>query len=553
MYHSFSLRGLHMKRLDLPVNLDILVTTPERIKNLKQTRVLDIFDGAGTSNFHEEGLFSVSTFGRVGSEERETRFSFIDIRIDIFHPYYFKQLCQLKALYKGIMSGKSYAVWDTKIRDFIPSDAITGKTGYHFFMEHWDDINFRPTGSAIRDLRIKFITKFQEKALTRFVLVIPAALRDVQFDEVGNVKEGEINEMYRRLISLSNAVSTNTTGATSVHDVSRFSLQLTFNEIYDYLSSLLEGKGGFLQQKWGSRRVYYGTRNVVTAMNTSPSVMGADNSPKLNHTVVGLFQTMKGTLPLTIHLLQTGWLKSVFNAGEGNAILVNRKTLKPEHVKLDSQTTDKWTTTAGLEKLINSYRETPMRSKHIVLQDYYLGLIYRGPDNTFRIFNNIEDLPEGFDRKFVTPLTYAEFFYSSGYFKWNKIGLYCTRYPVTGTGSVYPSFPYVKNTVKSEMRKELGLDWQPIGPDRVALEFPVMDENPVYIDTMMPHPSRLSGLTMDFDGDTGSGNFVFTDEAVGEVTIRLGKAAAYVNPRGGLLTSPCVETVNRMIVAMTRG
>lgn len=553
MYHSFSLRGLHMKRLDLPINIDILVPTSERVKSLKQTRVLDIFDGAGTNNFHEDGLFSVSTFGRVGSEDREQRFSFIDVRVDIFHPYYFKQLCQLKALYRGIMSGKSYAVWDTKLRDFVLSDAVTGQTGYHFFMQHWDDINFKPTGSAIRDLRIKFITKFQSKALTSKVLVIPAALRDVQFDELGNVKEGEINEMYRRLISISNAINTSNTGSSAIHDVSRFSLQLTFNEIYDYLSNLLEGKGGFLQQKWGARRVHYGTRNVATAMNTSPVVMGARNSPKLNHTVVGLFQTMKGTLPLTMHLLQTGWLSSVFNAGEGNAILVNRKTLKPEHVKLDSQTLDKWTTTAGLEKLINGYRETHLRSKPVIINDYYLGLIYRGNDNTFKIFNNIDDLPEGYDKALVFPLTYSEFFYSSGYFRWNKVGLYCTRYPVTGTGSIYPSFPYVKNTVKSLMRRELGHDWQPLGPERVALEFPVMDENPVYIDTMIPHPARLGGMGMDFDGDTGSGNYVFTDEAILEVHALLGKAAAYVNPRGGLLASPCVETVNRMITAMTRG
>lgn len=542
-----------MKRLDLPVNLDILVPTAERLRPLKPTRVLDIFDGAGTANFHEDGLFSVSTFGRVGSAEREQRFSFIDVRVDIFHPYYFKQLCLLKALYRGIMSGKSYAVWDAKLKDFVASDAVTGDTGYHFFIQHWDSIAFRPTGSAIRDLRIKFIKKFQPKALTSKVLVIPAALRDVQITEGGQVKEGEINEMYRRLISIGNALNTSNVKSSAIQDVSRYSMQLTFNEIYDYLSSLLEGKGGFLQQKWGARRIYNGTRNVVSSMNTSPAVMGATNSPKLNNTVVGLYQTMKGTLPLSIHLIMNGWLKSVFNAGEGKALLVNKVTMKPEYVKLDSQTVDRWTTVAGLEKLINMYSESANRTRHIIFQeDYYLGLVYRGLDGTFRIFNNIEELPEGADKSQVTPLTLVELFYSSGYFKWNKIGLYITRYPVTGTGSIYPSFPYVKNTVKSEMRRELGPDWKPLGDDRIALEFPVLDDEVVFIDTMMPHPSRIGGLNMDFDGDTGSGNYVYTDEAILEVHVNLGKAAAYINPRGGLLASPCVETVNRMIVAMTR-
>lgn len=542
-----------MKRLDLPVNLDILVPTAERLRPLKPTRVLDIFDGAGTQNFHDDGLFSVSTFGRVGSAEREQRFSFIDVRAEIFHPYYFKQLCLLKALYRGIMSGKSYAVWDAKLKDFVASDAVTGETGYHFFIEHWNSIAFRPTGSAIRDLRIKFIRKFQPKALTSKVLVIPAALRDIQITEGGQVKEGEINEMYRRLISIGNALNTSNVKSSAIQDVSRYSMQLTFNEIYDYLSSLLEGKGGFLQQKWGARRIYNGTRNVVSSMNTSPAVMGAANSPKLNNTLVGLYQTMKGTLPLSIHLIMNGWLKTVFNAGEGKALLVNKATMRPEYVQLDSQTVDRWTTVAGLEKLINMYSESANRTRHIVFkEDYYLGLVYRGLDGTFRIFNNIEELPEGADKSQVSPLTLVELFYSAGYYKWNKVGLYCTRYPVTGTGSIYPSFPYVKNTVKAEMRRELGPDWKPLGDDRIALEFPVLDDEVVFIDTMMPHPSRIGGLNMDFDGDTGSGNYVYTDEAILEVHVNLGRAAAYINPRGGLLASPCVETVNRMIVAMTR-
>lgn len=541
-----------MKRIDIPANIDVMHLTPQRLQSLKQTRVLDIFDG-GTTNFHEEGLFSISTFGRVGSDERDKRFSFIDVRVDIFHPYIFKQLCLLKALYKGIMTGRSYAVWDAKEKDFVSSDAVEGDTGYHFFLSHWKDIVFKPTGSDIRDLRISFIEKFKDRATTSKVLVLPAGLRDVQIDEGGRVKEGEINEFYRTLISISNTINTSSVGSSKVLDTSRISMQLAFNKVYEYISNLLEGKGGFLQQKWGARRVYNGTRNVFTSMDTSPSTLGQPNSPKINNTSVGLYQTLKGTLPLAKHHILNGWLSKVFNTAEGTANLVNKASLRREAVKVSSKTVDLWTTNAGIEKVINSYSDTFVRLRPIDVEDYYIGLVYRGPDNTFKIFGDIDELPvsEGFSKDDVHPLSLCELLYLSGYKVWNTVGLYVTRYPVAGVGSIYPSYPYVKNTVVGETRYELGDDWKRLGEDFKAVEYPVF-KDPVFVDSLLPHPSRLSGMGGDFDGDTGSANFVYTDEAREEIAVNLGKASAYVDPRGGLLASPSVETVKRMIVVMTR-
>lgn len=540
-----------MKHIDLPVNLSLMQLTPAKLQALKQTRVLDIFDG-GTTNFHEEGLFSISTFGRVGSDERDTRFSYIDVRVEIFHPYIYKQLCLLKALYKGIMTGRAYAVWDPTVSDFVGSDETAGETGYHFFMSHWRDIAFKPTGSSIRDLRISFIQKYKAQATTTKVLVIPAGLRDVQIDETGRVKEGEINEFYRALISISNTINTSVVGSSSILDTSRSSLQTAFNNIYEYLSNMLEGKGGFFQSKWGSRRVFNGTRNVFTSMDTSPSVMGGSNSPKINSTGVGLYQVLKGALPLAKHHILNGWIQQVFNTAEGNATLVNTASLRPEKVKLSSKTVDLWTTTAGIEKVINSYLDVNERLRPVVIEDYYLGLVYLG-DDTFRIFNDIDELPKGdaYSRDRVHPLTLCELLYLAGYRQWNKLAMYVTRYPIAGNGSIYPSHPYVKNTVNGKVRYELDSTWSVIGDTHKADEYPVF-EDPVFVDSLIPHPSRLAAMAADFDGDTGSANFVYSDEAVAEVHRNLKLASAYVNPRGGLLASPTVETVARMLITMTR-
>ena len=101
-----------------PVNLTILKPTKELLQTLRPVRVSDIFDGMST-NFHEDGLFSVSTFGRVGSDERDKRFGFIDIKVPVFHPLLYKRLMSLKALYGTIISGKSFARWDPIANDLV--------------------------------------------------------------------------------------------------------------------------------------------------------------------------------------------------------------------------------------------------------------------------------------------------------------------------------------------------------------------------------------------------------------------------------------------------
>ncbi len=539
-----------MQRTDIPVNISLMELTAQKLQALRPTRVLDIFEGGSNINFHEDGLFSTVTFGRIGSEDRDKRFSYIDLRTEILHPYVYKQLCLLKGMYKGIMSGKTYVTWDDKEKDFVLSDAANGETGYQYFMANWRNIVFKRTGSDIRDLRIKMIDKYKLTAATRYVLVIPAGYRDVSIEEGGRVKEGEINAFYRTLISISNTINTSVSWTSPILDTSRHSMQMAFNGLYDYLLSLLEGKGGFLQQKWGARRIFNGTRNVITSMDTSIRVLGEPNSPGVNNTVLGLYQTMKGSLPIAKHHILKGWVSQVFNTAEGNAFLVNPSSLRRETVKLTPEIVDRWTTTAGIEKVITAYQDVEIRAKPVTINDYYIGLIYRGPDKTFRIFGDIDELPESRAREDVYPITLCELLYLSGYKIWNKLPVYATRYPVTGAGSIYPSYVYVKNTVVSEMRRELGIDWQPLEEDSVAVEYPIF-KDAVFIDTIIPHPSRLAGLGADFDGDTMSANIVYSEEAMAEAKHYLSTAAAYLDPKGGLTASPVVDTVERCLFNFT--
>lgn len=485
-----------MNNAMLPFNVEILKVDEKVVAGLKPVTSLDYYENVD-GGLHEDGLFSISIFGRIGEDARDLRFSYIDLKTTIFHPVIHKALIKLKGLYKGIMAGTAYATWDPQIRDFVAADELQGKTGFQFFLQHWEDIDFRRTGSAIRDQRIAMIEKYKDRALFTKALVMPAGLRDIEVDDNGRRVVGDINTFYQKLLAVSRTMArTDAMSDNPALNLPRQLQQNTFNEIYLSLEKMLSGKRGFIQSKWGSRRVFNGTRNVITAMDTSTEYLGGPTAPKYTDTILGLYQASRALLPVTIHALKNSYLNNIFSAGNGKAMVVDPATLHGELVDLDSLTYDRWTTVEGLEKVIASYADKTIRDKPVMADGYYMALIYVGPDHTFRVFSDIDELPEEYSRKNVRPINLMELLYLSGYQVWNNYCGFVTRYPITDLGSCYPSTLYIKTTVIGEIRRELGPDWQPIGEDHVALEFPTYKPL-AYLDSQVVASTRLQGLGAD--------------------------------------------------------
>lgn len=517
-----------------PLNLKILELTPERLSTVRRVSSLDIFDGM-SSNFSEDGLFSVSTFGRVGSDERDRRFGVISIKARIFHPLIHKRLVQLKGFYEKIILSQAYAIWDKERGDFVSASATEegADTGYSFFDKYWESIQFVRNRSLARNLRIDLVEKYRRVAMTDHVLVMPAGLRDIEIDEHGHTKEDEINDPYRRLIAVSNTLGNVADADNRFIDGPRVSLQRGFDTIYNTVDGLLYGKKGFIQSKYGRRKVFNGTRNTISSMDTTVSYFGGPRSMTVSSTQFGLFQTLKMLLPVAMHYLATGWLSEVFNGADSNAILVDKKTLKPEYVTVRPDTVDRWTSMEGLEKVISSYSDITIRNKPIDVEGYWLGLIYID-DRTFRLFNDIDSLPKEFDRKNVHPLNLTQLLYLCGYQRWYNYYAYVTRFPVTGVGSMYPSEIYTRTTMIASEKYELGPDWKPLGEEFLAREFPDHLPNATFMDSQSPHPSTLSGLGADFDGDQTDGTGVYLEESLKEVKEYLGTRGYLVSPSGSL-------------------
>lgn len=538
-----------MDRSMAPFNLKIMKLDAAAVSGMRQIKSLDIYESSG-GPLNDQGLFSPTIFGRIGDDRRDVTFAYVDIKIPIFHPLLFRTLTKIKGLYGEILSASGYARWDPELKDFVKADELTGYTGYHFFMKHFYDIEYQENRSSIRTSRITLIRKHLDRAVSRYVLILPAGMRDIETDASGRVSFDEINSLYTKLLSISKGIVE--TIYEDINDTMHLPpvlLQRTFNEIYETIERILTGKKGFIQKKWGSRRVFNGTRNVITAMDNSVPYLDGPNAPSYTDTMVGLFQLTKAVLPKSIHYLRSSYLPDIFNVGTMRANLVNPKTLEQEVVDITPEEYDRWTTVEGLEKVINSYGEARLRDKPVKIGGAYLALIYNGPDMTFKVFSDIRDLPSTMDRKHVRPITLMEFIYLSGYRHWNDGAAFVTRYPVTGTGSSYPSTIYTKTTTVGEIRRELGLDWEPLGEEYTAIEYPTFPA--VYLDAQVVPSARVAGMGADFDGDMCSFTALYSEEGVNEVLQHLNSRRAYVDPRGGLHASVNVHTVALVLNNMT--
>lgn len=488
-----------MNKLDIPFNITLLNLTASRLMKLRAVKSLDINDGA-TRNFHPDGLYSTQTFGIVGSNGRSLKFGYIDLKISVIHPTIFNTLIQLKNLYKEILSGKEFARWDPDLCDFVKADIIDGQTGFEFFITHFKKIQFEERPSVRREQAIKLMEKFRDQALVSKIPVLPAGLRDIEVDDSGRTTSDEINELYYKLIAISNTISPSTVNISpEAYNSQRMSLQNGVVDVYNYLSKIVEGKKNLMMGKWASRRVFNGTRNVMTSMDTTAAVLGSPGNIGFNDSAVGIYQASKAILPVTLFQLKNGYLSNCFSAKGATVLLTNTKTLMSEQVEVKPEVFDQWMSNEGLEKFLTHFKESSIRHNPLIIADHYLGLLYRGPDNTFKIIHGIDELPEGRSKDDCRPLTIAELIYTQIYHVANKYPGYFTRYPITGIGSTYPSQTYLRSTVKYETRTELGSDWLPMGNDKISYQFPVPGSD--FFNSVSPHSSKLVGLGGDFDGD----------------------------------------------------
>ena len=520
-----------------PTNITLLNPNKVAWALMKAVTSTDVHEGM-TNNLHEDGLYSPTIFGRVGTDQRDKTQSYINVKIPVFNPTYFKALIGLKGLYLGIIKGTEYALWDASERDFIKSNLLEGETGYGFFMRHFYDLEPKLNESYKRKQRVELFNKFKDIALTKNIIVLPAGIRDIQVEPNGQIVEPEINDFYRKLIFRSRSVVIQEGEEDNpIYDNIRWAIQSVFNDIDDYIFRLMEGKRGFLQRRVSTRGVVGGTRNVITARKVSVADADDDNGVDVNTTDIGMYQALLGFQYVARYALLKGFLSRVFTVGSSTAKLVDPRTFEYQYVEVESNIVDKWLSADGLTALFNGFGTRHLRHKPIKINGYYMGLTY--DDGKYvKLLGDVTELPPGFDRKFCKPLTYMELFYLSCVEEIEKRMLQVTRYPITGMGSIYPSLIKIKTTTNAEKRIILDDYWE---EGYRCTYYPVRETKPDYFDAMSVDGSRLGLLGGDFDGDQLNSNSINGEDAIAEAKALMGRRDYYITGTGQFLYSPTVE------------
>jgi hypothetical protein len=543
-----------MSKALLPFNISLLIPDKNMVSRLGRVTSHEVFVGNGGS-FHDDGLFSSVIFGRPGSVERESNFGYIKLGLPVLHPLVYKNILKLKAFYEDILLGKQYVVFDEETKEFVRTSELDGFTGYTYFFDNWKKVEFKETDSDIRRVRLELIRQNKDNSSVHNMLVIPAFYRDAELNEDGRVEYDDINDVYRSLLSQSTGLpdSFGSNVDLSMYDKRRMAMQMRVQEIYDHYEKLISGKGGFIQAKWASRRVANGTRNVISSLNTNAADLDQPNRPRFKDCVIGIHQASRAAAPKTIYGLLNGLVGEIFNSQLDRVKLVNKKTLLSEWVTVTADELDTWGTPAGLERVMNELSVIEKRSRAVEIQGHYLGLVYLDDKQNFRILKDVSEVPDGFDKKWCRPITYAELVYLSGLNMWYTLKGFVTRYPVENYNSSIPVSIYVKTTVTGQLRYPLDENFQRDPSLPLALEYPIIEvgKPAQWHDSASISPTILAPLGADFDGDTISVNVVYSDEALAEMEQFFHTRIAYLNANGGLAFSSAIHTVNLVLRYIT--
>lgn len=494
-----------------------------------------------THQFHQDGLFSETIFGQIGSPERLARFGYIDLRCKIIHPVVYQNIIRLKSFYGDIMASKVYARWNDQTKEFERStmDDDDANTGYLFFMDHVKDLKFQKNDSITHNEKIDVYEVNKGHIVISKILVQPAGLRDLSIDQA-KPEADSINTLYRSIINYVNAIPEKGKPQPYQNGIF-FMIQKKVNDVYDYLFEMMSGKGGLMQAKYSSRALALGTRNVIA---TTPMNAWSPTDPqffKIDEIKVPLFQCCHMYMGVVIYYIKQLFFNDVFNMSSDQVAVIDPDTYQLRYQPITEDEKSKFLSSEGVRHIIALFRDEEFQMKPVVVYNdedvsFYLYLVYDDGDSIF-IGRSLTELKEMTDKvgiffknDKVRPLTYAEMLYIAAYAATeNRTALVC-RYPAIEVSSNVPCRVHLYTT--NPGRKVVLYTYPIQEKSKLLPEYP--DINRAICGPGLVHDALLSGLGADFDGDTVSMNGIISKEANDEILKYLDSPARYVRSDGSL-------------------
>lgn len=562
------------------LNIDLLVPEVGTFKkaNLGEVLTTSIFEPS-SNVFDLKGLFSPVIFGELGSDERMTRPGYVDFKLKVFHPLVYMTICDLGEKYEKIISGNLYAKFSEVEKDFIVcEDPSEGRTGFDFFCKYIDKIQYPENESHKRSFKKALVEKYgRTSGLISEWIILPAGLRDYIVDDKGVPTEDEVNKLYRTLINIANSMRlVDVDDDLSLFDSVRYRLQRLLVDIYKHFKTIIDGKNKFIQSKWASRGLNYGTRNVITAMNFYSRDIEDSNAVGFNVTVVGIFQYLKALGNVVPNRVLNMFITNIGNGDSENIKLFNPDTMKFELFKASTKMKKDWTTVEGINGIVNKLLQDDIKNSPVKIDGRYIAFIqeiktkdeseikvvfsdsdFTHPDyvdesgalsskGKDKIRKTLEDIKKGKNSNNdpIRPITYVELFYISIVGVVDRFPALVTRYPITGAGSIYPSWPKLMTTMVSKYAKiKIGHD------EFVAHDYPIIGAD--YFRSLTVHYTHLGALGGDHDGDVLSFALLFTDESIKEIKKLLDSKEYYLDPSNRLNYSVSNHVLDTLLLTLT--
>lgn len=286
-----------------------------------------------------DGLLSNEIFG-ITMYDRMNTCAYIDLHEWFMSPELYKVWSKLdKKIPACVNETKYFSITDNGV---LVEDPEHGKTGLKFLKDNFEKINVARTASIRRDQDVDFINacKRDPGAWIRKIVVIPAALRDVDTSKGGRISIGEINQLYRNLILATKALKESTDYGLDMAGATRGRIQMSIVQIFDYFGNgttingtttgpNVPGKFGVLRRSVMSKTTDYASRLVMSAPELKVEKI-EDMQADLDYAAIPLASAAANFTPFVIFHMKR-YFENAFSGNKG-VPCIDPKTGKEEIV-----------------------------------------------------------------------------------------------------------------------------------------------------------------------------------------------------------------------------
>jgi DNA-directed RNA polymerase beta' subunit len=480
-----------------------------------------------------DGLLSTEIFGNT-TKERQRKFGYISLGGYYFQPVIFKNIKRLDRKIERIVAGKLKVVINKD--GSLSEDTEHGYTGIDFLYKNWEKLKWKKNESRDHNDRVDILTSHTKAEIfTNVWLVCPAMYRDINLQDIDTRKMSSdtVNGLYSKLIRYTSMLKQDSSFTTIMHNT-KYMIQSTLVEIYDYFKNSIEKKNGLIRKSLLSKNIDYGARLVITSPNYNYNSY-RETDVDFFHAGLPLANCCSVFTPFIL-----GWVRNFLQREFeliGNKFPVYVDNTKDN--KINSEINNMYDIDIGsftidaesiikrklefiplkdpmsyyndekirkmMETFIFSYsgRFDPIEIPHENMEKDKIYATFKGKNRTTE---NFEDSPIS-NRYF----TLTDLFYLAACDVCSDKHIYITRYPMTDTLGTFQIKINVLSTHKTQKIELEGkvYDHYPV----INLDLPKDEVASQFIDTLRFPNVFLKAMNGDYDGDQVTVKGVFSQSA----------------------------------------